>query len=139
MSKKVKKVLGAEAIRARAEEEYAAGTALPEAIRKLDAEANRPTIALVSRVYWRAKGLADPIRAKGEGKAFDAALAKRRKSGIRFEVLAASAEATLGRPVSTEEVRKRLDRAGLAPDASYTGRGTRRSRSGEATRVEAGL
>lgn len=131
-----KKVLSAERIRAEAAKLYAAGVSLPEAIRKLDAKSGRPTIGLASPVYWRLAGSADPIPGKSE-KARNAALARRRKSGVRFEVLAASLSVAVGRAVSVAEVKTRLRASGLDPDTSYAGRGTRKSPAGEAARVSA--
>jgi hypothetical protein len=128
-------VYSAKRIRSEAAREFAKGTPLPEAIRRIDRRANRPTIGLVSPVYWALTGAANPIPGKSE-KVRNAALAKRRASGVRFEVLAASLSASLGRPVGKAEVLARLVSAGTDPDATYTGRGTRKSGSGEATRRE---
>jgi hypothetical protein len=133
---KTRKPLSADAVRAAAEREYAAGTPLPEAIRKIDARAKRPTIGIVSPVYWRLLGAESPIPGKSET-ARNNALAKRRKSGVRFEVLAASLAVSVGRAVSVAEVKNRLAKSGLDSDRSYVGRGTRKSASGEATRVSA--
>jgi hypothetical protein len=131
-----KKVLSADRVRSEASKLAASGVPLPEAIRRLDKKANRPTIGLVSPVYWRAIGEADPIPGKSE-KSRNAALARRRKSGVRFEVLAASLSVAIGRKVSTAEVKTRLASAGLDPETSYAGRGTRKSGAGEAARVSA--
>jgi hypothetical protein len=130
-----KPVYSAKRVRSEAAREYAKGTDLPEAIRRIDRRAGRPTIGLVSPVYWSLKGAADPIPGKTE-KTRNAALAKRRDAGVRFEVLAASLAAALGRPVGKAEVLARLVAAGTDPDSTYTGRGTRKSGSGEATRRE---
>jgi hypothetical protein len=129
-------VLSAEKIRTLAAAEYRKGTPLPAAIRKIDGKANRPTIGLVSPVYWTLEGAASPIAGKTE-KARNNDLARRRKSGVRFEILAASLAVSVGRKVGKAEVLARLVSAGLEPDESYTGRGTRKSGSGEATRVVA--
>jgi hypothetical protein len=127
----------ADRVRGEAAKEYAKGTPLPEAIRRIDNRAKRPTIALVSPVYWRLAGESDPIPGKND-RARNAALRKRRNAGTRFEVLAASLAVALGRSVAKAEVLDRLRKAGLDPDASYTGRGTRKSPAGEAARVERG-
>lgn len=124
----------AEAVRKLAAVEYAAGTPLPEAIRKLDRKAGRPTIGLVSPVYWRLAGSADPIPGKTP-KARRSALVRRRKSGVRFEVLAASLGTALGRNVPVAEVKRLLADGGLDPETSYAGRGTRKSAAGEAART----
>jgi hypothetical protein len=131
--KKATTIWSAERVRTAASKLYASGVPLPEAVRKLDKSSGRPTIGLVSPVYWRAIGLASPIEGKTE-KSRNAALARRRASGVRFEVLAASLGATIGRNVAVAEVKKRLANSGLDPDTSYTGRGTRKSQAGEATR-----
>lgn len=126
MARKTKtpKLWTSDRVRSEAAKLYAAGTSLPEAIKKLDVRANRPTIGLVSPVYWRLAGEADPIRAKGT-KALASAVRRRRESGVRWEVLAASLSAGLGRKVSTADAKSLAARGGLDLAGSYTGRGTR--------------
>jgi hypothetical protein len=103
--------------------------------RALDLRAGRPTLAILAKVYWNEEGAKDPAKGKS-AKARANDLARRRKSGVRFEILAGSLAAALGRPVSVTEIRRVLESAGVDPDRSYTGRGTRKSRAGEATRTE---
>lgn len=109
--------------------------------RSLDSRAGRPTLAILAKVYWRLEGAtADraelaKIRNAKTPNGRRSALVAARKSGVRFEILAGSLGSALGRSVSVSEIRRLLSDGGLDPDASYTGRGTRKSRSGEATRT----
>lgn len=126
-----------EAVKKAAAKAAEKGEAPAKAARRLGAKAGRAVEGLVYPVYWRLAGEADPI----PGKTLAArrnALAKRRASGVRFEVLAASygANPAVSRTVSVAEVRRLLAEAGTDPDRSYVGRGTRSSRAGEATRTE---
>ena len=110
---------------------------LAEDSRALSAKAGRgDVIGLVAPVYWRLAGEADPIPGKTP-KARRNALRKRREAGTRFEILQASYGAALGRtkPASRSEVEDALREAGLDPETSYTGRGTKRSAAGEAART----
>lgn len=132
--KRAPRVLSAERIRSLAAAEFAAGTSLPEAYRRIDKKAKRPTVALVANVYWRLTGEASPIEGKTP-RARVAALVRRRKAGVRFEVLAASYGAAVGRPSNVAEVKRLLASGGLDPETSYSGRGTRRSAAGEAART----
>jgi hypothetical protein len=126
-------VYTAERIRSEAAKEFAKGTPLPEAIRKIDARGKRPSIALVSDVYWRLRGEANPVVAK-TAKGIATEVAKRRLAGERYEVLRYALAARLGRSVARAEIDSLLAAKDLDSDATYTGRGTRKSRSGEATR-----
>jgi len=121
------KVRDAKYVRREAEKEYGKGTPLPEAIRRIDVRANRPTIGLVSPVYWRLDGEASPLGTNGAGEtvALGRKVAARRKSGVRWEVLAYSLSAGLGRKVSTADAKRLAAKGGLDLAASYTGRGTR--------------
>jgi hypothetical protein len=123
----------AERIRSEAAKEFAKETPLPEAVRKIDAKAGRPSIALVSDVYWRLRGEANPVSAK-TAKGIATEVSKRRLAGERYEVLRYALGARLGRSVSRAEIDSLLSAKGLDSDETYTGRGTRKSRSGEATR-----
>ena len=116
--------------------EYAKGTALP-AVRKILAKTlgGDPSLYLgtADPVYYRLAGLARPLSdAKGKPlaktakpAAIRAAVRRRRDEGVRWETLAASAEATLGRKVSVPEAKALYAKAGGDLDASYAGRGTR--------------
>lgn len=117
--------------------EFEKGTALP-AVRKLLAKklGGAPSLYLgtADPVYYRLAGLARPIALpKGskaetaDGKpsaALASAVRARRDEGVRWETLAASTEALLGRKVSISETKTLYARKGDL-DASYTGRGTR--------------
>lgn len=102
--------------------------------RALSKRARRETVSILAGVYWRLAGEADPIPGKSPT-ARRNALVRRRASGVRFEILAGSLGASLGRRVSVSEIRRLLSEGGLDPDTSYSGRGTRKSRAGEATRT----
>lgn len=110
--------------------------------RALDKKALRPTVAILAGVYWRLEGETSErselakIRNAKTPNGRRSALVAARRSGVRFEILAGSLGAALGRKVSVAEIRTLLAAGGVDPDASYTGRGTRRSRAGEATRTE---
>ena len=97
------------------------------------------------RVYFRAAGEANPFAVSapttksGEvSSAFLRAFAARRNGGdrtlSRWDVLATSAGATLGRKVSVREAKLFYERAGWDLDYSYVGRGTRAG--AEETRYE---
>jgi len=102
--------------------------------RALAAKVGRAVEGLVYPVYWREEGARDPIPGKTP-KARANALVRRAKLGVRFEILAASYGAALGRAVGVAEVKRVLREAGYDPDTRYAGRGTRSSALGEGTRV----
>jgi hypothetical protein len=117
---------------------YAAGTSLPDTRRAVAAVlGGTPAsfLGTVDPVYYRATGLDTPIvlpaskpATTKDGKvsaAFRVALRKRRDSGVRWNVLAASAEATLGRRVSIDEAKRLYALGGGDLDTSYAGRGTK--------------
>jgi hypothetical protein len=87
-------------------------------------------IGLVAEVYYAENGSRSPLpksAAKGT-RSFASAVRKRRDAGGRlgrWEVIAASAAETLGRPVSVPAVRAAYLASGGDLDSSYTGRGTR--------------
>lgn len=120
---------------------YSEGVALPEIRKALAADpklGGTPSLYLgtADPIYYRLVGLANPLSyangkplagadAKPESAAFRKALRRRRDSGVRWNVLAASAEATSGLRIS-ETVAKRLyAKAGGDLASSYVGRGTR--------------
>lgn len=116
--------------------EFAKGTALP-AVRKILAATlgGSPSLYLgtADPVYYRLLGLSTPL-ADGKGtllpadaapRVLRAAVKRRRDSGVRWNVLAASIEATTGRRTSDDEAKALYAKAGGDLDASYTGRGTR--------------
>ena len=88
-------------------------------------------VPVVAAVYYAENGSRSPIRfraAKPSEKAIASAVAKRRNAGGRlgrWEVVAASLSAGLGRPVSVAAVRAFAKIGGVSETASYTGRGTR--------------
>lgn len=114
---------------------YAEGIALP-AIRKALAKAlgGSPSLYLgtADPVYYRLVGLDSPLT-DGKGKPLSdpkpavlrSAVRRRRDSGVRWNVLAASIEATTGRRASEAEAKALYAKAGGDLDASYVGRGTR--------------
>lgn len=115
---------------------YAKGTSLPE-IRKALAKALGGTASLylgtADPVYYRLVGLDSPL-VDGKGKRLPAtasasvlrsAVRRRRDLGVRWDVLAASIEATIGRRVSNPEAKALYAKAGGDLEASYAGRGTR--------------
>jgi hypothetical protein len=128
----------AAAIRKLVTAEFAKGTALPVVRKKLAAKLGgigADYLGTADPVYYRLAGLATPLT-DGKGKPLGAtptvsvlrsAVRRRRDSGVRWETLAASAEASLGRTVSKREVLGLYVAAGGDPEASYVGRGTRRA------------
>lgn len=122
--------------------EFAKGTPLP-AIRRLAAKkiGGTPDLYLgtVDPVYYRLLGASEPlVRANGDplldakGKATTStvrsSVRRRRDAGGRlgrWNVLASSLSAALGRKVSEPETKRLYSAAGGDLDASYTGRGTR--------------
>lgn len=142
-----------EAIRETTEALYRKGTSLPD-VRKALAEKLGGTANLylgtADPVYYRLAGLDSPLdSAKGvvlgpetSPVTLRAAVRRRRDSGVRWNVLAASIEATLGRRVSVDETKALYSKAGGA-DESYVGRGTRAAapstRADSALAVEATL
>lgn len=140
VTKKVTKALSPELRRERIAvlvgTEFAKGTALP-AIRKALAAKLGGTASLylgtADPVYYRLSGLAAPLT-DGKGKPLPStaspavlrsAVRRRRDSGVRWSVLAASVEATVGRRVSETETKALYEKAGGDLDSSYAGRGTR--------------
>lgn len=128
--------------------EYAKGTKLPD-VRKilaktLGGEANL-YLGTADPVYYRLSGLDSPLTdAKGKPLASDAkppvlraAVKRRRDSGVRWNVLSASIEATVGRRVSETETKTLYAKAGGDLATSYAGRGTREG--APATREDAAL
>jgi hypothetical protein len=112
--------------------EYAKGTPLAT-VRKLLATGplgGTPSLYLgtADPIYYRAAGLSRPL-AKTAAKspaALAAAIRSRRDEGVRWETVAASAEAVLGRRVSVEEAKRLYAKGGGDLLSSYAGRGTRR-------------
>lgn len=115
---------------------FEAGTSLPE-IRKGLAKklGGSPSLYLgtADPVYYRLLGLSTPL-VDGKGKRLSdkatpavlrSAVRRRRDSGVRWNVLAASIEATTGRRTSESEAKSLYAKAGGDLDSSYTGRGTR--------------
>ena len=119
-----------EAIRRIATAEYEKGTSLPDA-RRVVAKAlgGAPSLYLgtVDPVFFRLAGLANPLPASAAKSARGLAVAirRRRDEGVRWETVAASAEATLGRRVSVAEAKTLYAKGGGDLEASYAGRGTR--------------
>lgn len=123
-----------EKIRKTVETEYGKGTPLP-AVRKLLAKKLGGDASLylgtADPIYYRLAGLATPLEVapakteKGAAANLAKAIRKRRDSGVRWETVAASAEATLGRRVSVAETKRLYAKGGGDLDASYAGRGTR--------------
>lgn len=118
--------------------EYEAGTTLP-ATRKVLAEelGGTPNLFLgtADPRYYRLVGLSSPLslpaKTKPETKdgkpsaALATAVRKRRDDGVRWEVLAASYEATTGKRISVAALRALYARGGGEIESSYVGRGTR--------------
>jgi hypothetical protein len=104
--------------------------------------------SLVDPVYFRENGLASPLPL-GKAKtplAVARAIRKRRDAGGtlgRWESVAASTSAALGRPVSETAVRALYSKGGGTLEASYVGRGTRKAapatRANESVEVETTL
>jgi hypothetical protein len=89
-------------------------------------------VGIVAEAYYLGNGTASPLPAPRSGKWTPAtvrsAVRKRRDAGGRlgrWEVVAYSLSAALGRAVSVSETRAFYLAAGGSDDASYTGRGTR--------------
>jgi len=119
---------------------YAEGVALPDVRRALAADpklGGSPSLYLGSAdpIYYRLAGLANPLVLGPKAKpttadgspsaALAAALRKRRDSGVRWETVAASAEAVLGRRVAVPEAKRLYEKAKGNLRLSYVGRGTR--------------
>jgi hypothetical protein len=134
--------------------EYAKGTPLAKArkivAKRLGENPDGRSLLGFDSVYFRLAGLDAPLtKADGsalvspDARALRAATKRRRDAGVRWETLAASIEATIGRAVSVSEARALYAKAGGDLDASYTGRGTREgakaTRGGNAVAVEATL
>jgi hypothetical protein len=117
--------------------EYRKGTSLPAARKAIAAATGRDASTLfgvVDPIYFRLAGLAEPIvlpasAGKPGTKSYASALARatkaRRDRGVRWETVAASIEATVGRKVSPAEAKALYAAAGGDLDSSYVGRGTR--------------
>lgn len=123
-----------EKIRKTVEREYGKGTPLP-AVRKILAKTLGGDASLylgtADPIYYRLAGLADPLPAlsgkteAGRASSLAKAIRKRRDAGVRWETVAASAEATLGRRVSLPEAKRLYAKGGGDLASSYAGRGTR--------------
>lgn len=137
MSAKTKKTTESRSdkIRKTVEREYAKGTALP-AIRKALAKTLGGTADLflgtADPIYYRLVGLDAPLSdAKGQPlvnpspAVLASAVRRRRDSGVRWNVLAASIEATTGRRTSINEAKTLYEKGKGDLDSSYVGRGTR--------------
>lgn len=116
--------------------EYAAGTSLAATRKVLGKEFGESPDAFLGTadpIYYRLKGEADPIVVPGsptrrDGKptaTFAKAVRRRLDAGNRLNVVAASASVTLGRKVTTREVKALYAAAGGDLDTRYAGRGTR--------------
>lgn len=141
----MKTILTGEARAARIEKivtaEFGKGTSLPETRRILSKDAKlggAPSLYLgtADPIYYRLAGTARPLSlpkgAKSETKdgaassALATAVRKRRDEGVRWETLAASTAALLGRPVSIPEARRLYEKGKGDLESSYVGKGTRR-------------
>lgn len=110
--------------------EFEKGTTLPDARRavakKLGGTASL-YLGTVDPVYFRLAGLANPLPASAakSPRGLAVAIRKRRDVGVRWETVAASAEAAIGRKVSVPEAKLLYSKGGGDLDTSYAGRGTR--------------
>jgi hypothetical protein len=100
------------------------------AVKAISEKAGRDSLSIVSAVYFRMNGEMNPLpaTAANSARSLRSAVRKRRDGGGtlgRWESVAASAAATLGRPVSEKEAKDLYSKGGGNLDASYTGRGTR--------------
>lgn len=117
-------------IRTLATKLYRDGKSLPDARRavakKLGGTASL-YLGTVDPVYFRLAGLDSPLPATAakSARGLATAIRKRRDSGVRWETVAASAEATIGRKVSVAEAKTLYAKGGGDLDSSYAGRGTR--------------
>lgn len=146
-----------EKIRAALAREYGKGTPLAKArkivAKRIGENPDGRSLLGFDGVYFRLAGLDAPlVRGDGTpilaGEKIDArtlrtAVARRRRLGgslARWESLAASTEASIGRRVSVSEARSLAEAGGIDLDSSYTGRGTREgakaTRGGNAVAVE---
>lgn len=121
--------------------EYAKGTTLAETRKILAKElGGLPNLYLGSAdpVYYRATGLDRPLL-DGKGnvllgtdskpippRVLASAVRRRRDLGVRWNVLAASIEASTGRRTSETEAKALYEKGNGDLDASYVGRGTRK-------------
>jgi hypothetical protein len=105
-------------------------------------------IDIVADVYYAENGAAFPLPASAANstRSFRSAVKKRRDARGRlgrWEVIAESASATLGTPVSVAAIRSAFAKAGGDETTSYTGRGTRAqataTRADETIEVESTL
>ena len=114
---------------------YGAGTKLP-ATRKAIALAlgedpsGNGLLGSVDPIYYRLVGLASPLPVSGKTprtreSSLLRAIRTRRDSGVRWEVLRGSIEATIGRAVSDREAKALYVGSGGDLLSSYVGRGTR--------------
>jgi hypothetical protein len=121
--------------------EYAKGTALA-AVRKILAKTLGGTpdlyLGTADPVYYRLVGLDSPLT-DGRGailvgtdekpipaRVLASAVRRRRDSGVRWNVLAASVEASTGRRTSIPETKTLYEKGSGDLDSSYVGRGTRK-------------
>lgn len=114
---------------------YAIGLSLPATRRSIASALGETAdgtglLGTVDPIYYRLVGLASPLLdAKGNAPknpaGLRAAVRRRRDSGVRWEVLAGSIEATTGAKVSKTDAKAIYSKAGGDLDASYAGRGTR--------------
>jgi hypothetical protein len=126
---------------------YSPADATKSAARKSGLPASR-LVPVVAAVYYEENGSRSPLpasAAKGAA-ALARAIRSRRDAGGRlgrWEVVAASAAATLGRPVPVAAVRALYEKGGGDLALSYTGRGTRvgapATREDETAEIEATL
>jgi hypothetical protein len=152
MTPKEIRSLALRAYRAAARRKNAPAAILPaEAKRAISEKTGIPVsrlASLVDPVYFRENGIRNPLPASAAKSAASlrSAVRKRRDAGGtlgRWESLAASASATLGRPVSEAAVRALYADAGGDLAASYVGRGTRiaapKTRESETAEVDTTL
>lgn len=114
---------------------YSAGLALPATRRAIALSLGETAdgtglLGTVDPIYYRLVGLDLPLVGR-DGKtpktpsALRAAVRRRRDSGVRWEVLAGSLEATTGVRCSKTDAKTIYSKAGGDLEASYAGRGTR--------------
>lgn len=126
---------------------YSPARATKAVAKKTGVPASR-LVALVAGVFYAENGARSPISfgKNPTPKGIATEIRKRRDAGGRlgrWEVVAASASAGLGRPVSVSAVRAFYSNGGGDLDASYTGRGTRvgapKTRESETVEVESAV
>lgn len=124
------------------EAEYRKGTKLPDVRRILASSLGGPEdgtsyLGTADPAYYRLVGLDAPLL-DGKGNvllgtpdapipsaALARAIARRRRLGVRWNVLRASVLASTGTYPTDAEVKRLAAKGGVDLDASYTGRGTR--------------